>query len=360
MKNFRTFLTEAGAPQDSKNPHLSPAWRTGTLHKKIDVFHKGKYHHSTNAYTSCKNAKAGHLYHETDHDPKDVKAVYSESLEEGGPNDRDDLPPTLGVLDKIKRNNDHKTSQAKLDREHHLKKLSGQYGGYKNESLDEMVKVKQGDKVELHHHVSSGEAHGHTGKIVKVGSVDHRTTIATDPKNLHHIKMDKSGEVLKVHPGNVKNITESLDEEFEGKHYKTEHDRMGHVTITHKASGKSVYLQGDEATHHRREMNRMKTNKVSHEKIDHHLSQYDDVMESLQEAKKDWQTGKTENALRTHTKLHKETGEMLKKIVAHHKANHPSSSSDWGNVGDAGRTHAQVKEIHDQLYHKGEYAKDAK
>ena len=66
------------------------------------------------------------------------------------------------------------------------------------------------------------------------------------------------------------------------------------------------------------------------------------------------------DAIAAHAKIHKETGAMLKKIMKHHKENEPSVKSGWTTVGDAGRTHQQVKEIHDQLFRKGEYAKGAK
>lgn len=67
--------------------------------------------------------------------------------------------------------------------------------------------------------------------------------------------------------------------------YHVATDRVGNVTIT-KDHGGSVYLQGDEATDFKRQMNRMKTNKVPEEKIMHFLSSYDEVM---QESKEDIQ-----------------------------------------------------------------------
>lgn len=67
--------------------------------------------------------------------------------------------------------------------------------------------------------------------------------------------------------------------------YHVATDRVGNVTIT-KDHGGSVYLQGDEATDFKRQMNRMKTNKVSEDKIMNFLSSYDDVM---QESKEDIQ-----------------------------------------------------------------------
>lgn len=79
-------------------------------------------------------------------------------------------------------------------------------------------------------------------------------------------------------------------EEFGGEddNYSVSEDRMGNVTISYTQHGntKSVYLQGDEATDFRRQMNRLRTNKVSEDKIIHFLSQYDDVMQesNIQEA----------------------------------------------------------------------------
>ena len=90
----------------------------------------------------------------------------------------------------------------------------------------------------------------------------------------------------------IAKLEESISEEFESDNHKVEHDKMGHVTITHKPSGKSVYLQGDDATEFRRSMNRMKTNKVHADKIDHSLSNYHDVMKESEEIGCDAQVDK--------------------------------------------------------------------
>lgn len=67
--------------------------------------------------------------------------------------------------------------------------------------------------------------------------------------------------------------------------YHVATDRMGNVTITKDHAG-NVYLQGDEATDFKRQLNRLKTNKVSEDKILNFLSQYDDVMQESQEVNK--------------------------------------------------------------------------
>jgi hypothetical protein len=130
------------------------------------------------------------------------------------------------------------------------------------------------------------------------------------PKNAYHNAKTKfklsdteAEEVLdnwndshKFNP--IENINEDI-EEFGGESgaYSVSKDSMGNVTITHdfvdpngKHDGKvsmSVYLQGDEATDFLRQINRLKTNKVSEDKFMNFLSQYDDVMEeSLEEATK--------------------------------------------------------------------------
>lgn len=68
----------------------------------------------------------------------------------------------------------------------------------------------------------------------------------------------------------------------EGSVDSVSEDRMGNITIS-DSDGRSVYLQGDEATDFKRQLNRLRTNKVSEDKILNFLSQYDDVMQESQE-----------------------------------------------------------------------------
>lgn len=88
----------------------------------------------------------------------------------------------------------------------------------------------------------------------------------------------------------VKHILESkieINEGFTKSHIETpahriSTDKMGHVELTHKDSGKSVYLQGDDARDFHKDFDQLKKKKVSLDMVDHHLSQYHHVMEETE------------------------------------------------------------------------------
>lgn len=58
------------------NPFISKKW-PGTLHRKINVYINGAYEYSTNAYSSCKNARLAVRY-ETGINLKYITAKYEE------------------------------------------------------------------------------------------------------------------------------------------------------------------------------------------------------------------------------------------------------------------------------------------
>ncbi len=53
-----SFLQKVKGLDEASNPHVSKDY-PGKLEKKIDLHHNGKYHSSSNAYKTLKDAKAG-------------------------------------------------------------------------------------------------------------------------------------------------------------------------------------------------------------------------------------------------------------------------------------------------------------
>jgi hypothetical protein len=74
-------------------------------------------------------------------------------------------------------------------------------------------------------------------------------------------------------PKYKQNFDEQISEDYESGKYKVAKTHGGTV-LTHKKTGKDVFMQGDDATTLHRELNRFKTNKVKPEMVDHHLSNY--------------------------------------------------------------------------------------
>lgn len=76
-------------------------------------------------------------------------------------------------------------------------------------------------------------------------------------------------------------LKESFDDNTFGD-YKINYDRQGNVEIVRTTDNAYVYIRGDEATEFRRNMNRMKTNRVPEIKVAHYISAYDEVMQTEQ------------------------------------------------------------------------------
>lgn len=145
------------------------------------------------------------------------------------------------------------------------------------QTFDEISYSLLEDKQEI---AQDGEHDGARGyQNLPKGEQDSNMYAVKIPDELSHSKAIEysapSHISAKDHSEDMK-VAESV--EYDSPNYKTEHDRMGHVTLTNKHTKKSVYFHGDDATQHRREMNRFKTNKMSQDKIDNHLSNYDHVM----------------------------------------------------------------------------------
>ena len=111
-------------------------------------------------------------------------------------------------------------------------KIKNQYSkSPKNESINEAIdsgppyvnvknkeyihKVKPKDKVSVDVGPNEFNEHGGHGTIVKAGD-KHNVGDKADSKHFHHVKMHKSGEVIKFHPGHIEKIvkesTESINE----------------------------------------------------------------------------------------------------------------------------------------------------
>jgi hypothetical protein len=127
--------------------------------------------------------------------------------------------------------------------------------------IEGYLKVKSSDEqkfVDKHVAVQNPDRNGNGDDVFKGNT-----------KTINRRKTRKGYDV-----GDDEKVYESV--EHETKTHKIETDRMGHYTITHKPTNKSVYLQGDDAHDFEKDLSKAKT----HKHVDNMASEYHHVMEA--------------------------------------------------------------------------------
>lgn len=133
-----------------------------------------------------------------------------------------------------------------------------------NQFLEGYLKVKSSDEqkfIDKHVAVANPDRNGNGDDVFKGAKV----------KTINRRKERKGYDA-----GDDAKVYESV--EHETKTHKIESDRMGHYTITHKPTNKSVYLQGDDAHDFEKDLSKAKT----HKHVDNMASEYHHVMEEAE------------------------------------------------------------------------------